>query len=491
LTAIVAGLTGAWSPCGFSMVDTIGSALGDVRRATTLIACATFTIGCLLGGAVTFGGLAFAGHLIGSHAGVTRDVLGATLALAAAIADWRGLRITPQIRRQVPERWRWIMPLPLACGLYGVLLGLGFTTFVLAFATWALAGISFAGGSIAAGIEIGVGFGFGRALPVLFMAPGVRGGQGARRLDDMAAEPRLWLGLRRLDAMGLALCALLMGGSGVSAAQAAALTSATDPSAAGDELAWEQVNGLGMLRSGSGAVVTLPGTFPALGPATVAWYAAGSITVAASPSLVVTTTVPVAHLTALAVSEGWVVYRHLEPDGRESLDGLSLYAPQQSRHLAGPLPAGEIGRPSIDGSAVVFTVDTPTSSVIELTHLPSDTSRILRSSTRDVQLLNPTLRNRRIAYEQTNRCAQELLVGSAERRGGDRVLLTLPSTVARDPGYEQAYEHAYNSGSICPNRRTGPGGSLTLGATAMSGSRVYVTEYPQVVAGARIISVRG
>ena len=28
LTALAAGLTGAWSPCGFSMVDTIGTALG-------------------------------------------------------------------------------------------------------------------------------------------------------------------------------------------------------------------------------------------------------------------------------------------------------------------------------------------------------------------------------------------------------------------------------------------------------------------------------
>ena len=85
----------------------------------------------------------------------------AALALAAAVADWRGLRIAPQIRRQVPERWRWIMPLPLACALYGVLLGLGFTTFVLAFAVWALAGISFAAGEPALGALIGVAFGAG------------------------------------------------------------------------------------------------------------------------------------------------------------------------------------------------------------------------------------------------------------------------------------------------------------------------------------------
>ena len=54
------------------------------------------------------------------------------------------MRIVPQVRRQVPEPWRRVLPLPLAAGLYGVLLGLGFTTFVLSFAVWALAGISFA-----------------------------------------------------------------------------------------------------------------------------------------------------------------------------------------------------------------------------------------------------------------------------------------------------------------------------------------------------------
>ena len=41
------------------------------------------------------------------------------------------------------------MPVPLAAGLYGVLLGLGFTTFILSFAVWALAGISVALGDAA------------------------------------------------------------------------------------------------------------------------------------------------------------------------------------------------------------------------------------------------------------------------------------------------------------------------------------------------------
>jgi hypothetical protein len=115
LTALMAGVTGAWSPCGFSMVETIGTALGDARRSATFIACATFTLGALIGGALTFGGLALVGRLLLDGASGAREGLGACLALAAAVADWRGLRIAPQIRRQVPERWRWTMRLPLAC----------------------------------------------------------------------------------------------------------------------------------------------------------------------------------------------------------------------------------------------------------------------------------------------------------------------------------------------------------------------------------------
>ena len=67
LTALVAGIAGAWSPCGFSMLETIGTGLGDARRGVTATACATFAAGAMLGGALTFGGLALAGSLIPRH----------------------------------------------------------------------------------------------------------------------------------------------------------------------------------------------------------------------------------------------------------------------------------------------------------------------------------------------------------------------------------------------------------------------------------------
>jgi hypothetical protein len=496
LTALVAGLTGAWSPCGFSMVETVGTALGDVREWVRRLACATFLFGCVVGGAVTFAGLAEVGTLVARGDSGAREIAGAALALAAAVADWRGMRIAPQIRRQVPESWRWRMPLPVTCALYGVLLGLGFTTFVLAFATWALAGVSFASASPLTGLAIGLAFGLGRALPVLWIGPRLAGGreEGERMLDGMAREPRLWLGLRRLDALGLGLCALLMSGAATASAAIPAssrvvVASASDPSASEGALAWEELGGMGMLQVGSGPASGLPGSFPAVGPATVAWYGAGTITVASLPSLTVRATVPVPAISALAVSEGWVVYRADEADGRESLLAASLYAPELSRHLAGPLPAGEIGRPSLDGSAVVFTIDTGLGSEIELSHLASGRSGIVRASNPEVELSNPSLLDGRLVYEWADRCVQQLRLGPADTPVGDRVLLSVPSNATRDQGYEESYEHAYNTASTCPNRGVGPGGRLRLGTTAMSGSLIYFTEVYEDPAGARIVSL--
>jgi hypothetical protein len=504
VTALVAGVTGAWSPCGFSMVDTIGGALGDVRRAATIAASVTFALGTLIGGAVTFGGLAALGSLAGHGFTGLREGLGAALALAAAIADWRGVKIAPQIRRQVPERWRWTLPLPLACALYGILLGLGFTTFVLAFAVWALAGISFAAGDPLLGVLIGVAFGAGRALPVLWMAPGLRRGHGAQRLDEMAAEPRLWLGLRRLDALGLGLCALALALGGVSAS-AATIVRASDPSVAGDALVWQQLGGGGLLSLAGAQARPLPGAHPALGGSTIAWAGLGTITIADRGSLQPRLTLAASGVNALAVSDTWVVYRDQDAAGAEHLIAVSLTTPATKRYLAGSRLAGQVGRPSLDGANAVFTVDTPRRSAIELVNLTNGHKRTLRAAGHGAAFFYPSLLGGGLLFEQVTRCAQQLRIGATLRAGTsvraarvdviararsrrERVLLSLPSTVSRDPGYQGGYTHAYNSASGCGNRGTGQGGSTLLGSTALGQSRAYVT-LTGPAGDARIVSV--
>ncbi len=487
LTALVAGVTGAWSPCGFSMVDTIGTALGDPRRSATLLACTTFTFGAIAGGALTFGGLASVGELIGHDADGAREALGVGIALAAAIADWRGVKIAPQIRRQVPERWRWTMPLPLACGLYGFLLGLGFTTFVLAFAVWALAGVSFAAGSPLVGLLIGCAFGIGRALPIVWMAPGLRDEHGgARPLEGMATEPRLWLGLRRLDALGLCLCALFLSGA---VATAAGLPASTDPSAAAGELAWQQLDGPGMLRLQSGRTSPLPGDYPALSQSLIAWQSANQLTVADRATMAVKATFPVAQLSALAISDGWVVYRAPVATGTESLFGIALPTPAQPPRLIVSGSTGSIGRPGLDGSTVVFALNTPHRAAIEAVNLVSGARHTLRSAHSGATFANPSLLRGRLLYERVDRCSQELRIGARATQGHDRILLRLPSTVRRDPGYQRGYEHAYNGASLCRDRGARRGGKTRLGATALTRSAVYVTEIPTNPTRASIVTL--
>jgi hypothetical protein len=129
-------------------------------------------------------------------------------AAAAAAADARGLRTAPQVRRQVPEAWRRVLPVPLAAAGYGVLLGLGFTTFILSFAVWALAGASIALGDPALGVGIGLAFGAGRALPVIVLAPA---GPATRVCAAMCERPAILRALRRVDAAALLACALALG----------------------------------------------------------------------------------------------------------------------------------------------------------------------------------------------------------------------------------------------------------------------------------------
>lgn len=203
--AAAAGLTGAWSPCGFSMVETLAPQGYAGRLRVTAAACATFAAGALAGGVVTFGGLALVGQALGAG-GPGALAVAAAVALAAAIGEARGTRIVPQVRRQVPESWRRRLPVPLAAGLYGVLLGLGFTTFILTFAVWALAGVCVAVGDPALGLAVGLAFGAGRLLPVVVLAPV---GGGALHAA-MAERPRILRSLRAVDAVAMAACAVAL-----------------------------------------------------------------------------------------------------------------------------------------------------------------------------------------------------------------------------------------------------------------------------------------
>jgi len=457
--ALAAGITGAWSPCGLSMVETLGPQGYAGRLRTTLVACVTFSLGAVAGGVATFGGLA----LLGAALGAGSAGAAALVALAAAAGEARGLRIVPQVRRQVPEGWRRTLPVPLAAGLYGVLLGLGFTTFILSFAVWALAGIAVALGDPALGLAIGVAFGVGRALPVVALAPG---GSGA----PMAERPEVLRALRRIDAVALVACAVALGAAPAQAAAAIAARGASDPSADGTLLAWHRPGGQPGLLAGA----PLPGTRPALGGGLVAWLEPGAVVVRDVVRLRAGAT------DALAVSAGWVAWREQVLLGRDALVAAPLGTGEGPRQVALAGAEEELGRPALAGGVLAFHVAGARGSRIESIDLATGARTVLREE-RGAQLTNPALHGDALLYVRATSARQQLRIGPRLPRPAarDRALYGTVATARRDRGHEPGERHHRHGhprpGPAQPRR----GVADTLWTTALGDRHAWVTRLRQ------------
>jgi hypothetical protein len=473
--ALAAGVTGAWSPCGFSMVETLAPAGYAGRLRTTLLACATFTAGALVGGVITFGGLGLLGEALGAG-GTGAAAVAAVIAVAAAIGEARGVRIVPQVRRQVPESWRRILPVPLAAGLYGVLLGLGFTTFILTFAVWALAAVSVALGDPALGAVLGLAFGAGRALPVIALAPIAESDRGNAAHAAMAERPAILRGLRAADAVALAACAVAM--VGVAPAQAASLVaaSASGPASAGDLFAFQRPGGTGYL-SRPDATIALPGRDPALGPGLVGWRDAQSRIVLAPPD----TLTPVAGYDApgagaFAFSDQWVVWLA----GGRQLIAQPRDATVPPRIVVQASGSQQLGRPSIVGATVVFHRAGRAGAQIRLLDLATGQERLVRSEPRAL-LSNPSFDGRELLYVRSTYTRQELRLGSAalRRTTSDRVLYRTTPTARRDASHEPGrHRHSvgYPHGKPPPLAPRPPAGVVdTLWTTALGPADAFVT----------------
>ena len=500
-TAFAAGVTGAWSPCGFSMVETLGGARERVGARTVRTSCATFALGALAGGAITFTLLGWLGALLGGARSTAALSAAVAIALAAALGEALGVRVVPQIRRQVPEPWRRTLPLPLAAGLYGILLGLGFTTFVLTLAVWALAGIAVAVGSLHAGLLIGLGFGAGRALPVVLMAP--RYATLGQRLElAMAERPALLRRLRLADGALLAALAIafLASGSASAARMQFVARGATDPSRGeGGALAWERLGGAGAVVVAGDARSELPAQQVAVGGRWVATRSGRRLTVADRASGAVTFATDVPGASQLAVSARWLVWRAPRRGGGDGLWAVGLPGPTGSAATVARLVAGGVGRaasisrPALSGDRLVYATATTGVSRIVLVNLAAGGHRTVLAS-RTLQLSQPSLAGDRLLFVQSSYCAQRLRLTSIRDPRRARVLLTLGATAQRDAGHEPGYTSQGSEASRCPAgtpHRT----DTVLWTTALAGRAAYVTLLRPSSAGgasaaARIVRVR-
>lgn len=448
LAALLVGATGTWSPCGFSMIETIGPTGHTGGLRTTLAACATFAPFAVLGAIATFVALAWLGSVLHGAGDTIAYVLAAVIALAAAVAEARGLRIVPQVRRQLPIGWRSSAPMPVAAAGYGILLGLGFTTFILSYGVWALMGVSLAIGEPTVGVALGLGFGLGRALPIVVLAPLADRPSGERACEAMAMRSGLYRGARLADAAALGLVALALAGNAQAQGSKQGIPAAFDPSASGPLLAYERANGEAILRRGDGSEERLPGTDPAVGGSRVAVVKADGITLLDRKDLRPVTQIPAGAADAVAVSSRWLAWRARRGQ-QDVLLAVSIANPANPgpiRQVASARTPSQLGRPSLSGGTVAYAVAKQRKNHLVLARLGAKKGierRTVRSSRLEA-LSNPAIRGSEIAFVQTTADLQRVRVAGLGAGDGQ--------TVYRRP--------------------TGRG---TLWSLALDGERLYVT----------------
>jgi MFS family permease len=470
--AFVAGVAGSWSPCGLSMVDTLAPEACGGRRRTSVVGALAFAGGALIGGVATFGGLAVLGDALGAGGGAAAAIAAACLVVAAA-GDAGGRRIVPQVRRQVPESWRRVLPVPLAAALYGVLLGLGFTTFVLSFATWGLAAVCLAVGTPATGVLVGLAFGLGRAVPVGVLAPLQDRDPYAAAAAAMAERPLVLRGLRAGAAALLVAAAASLAVSPPAARAAAEQLAAParDPSAADGLVAWQE-DGHGILLR-DGERFALPGTHPVVGGGYVAFVMDDLAVVSDSTTFETRFVYPVPLATGLAVSDTHLVWRAPDATGRDVIYAHDLAAtePVADVTVAAAKRGETLGRPVLDGTTVVYDVQSPAVSRIREYDLAARTGFTLRSAT-EALLLAPSMSDGRLMYVRSTATRQRVILGRTE------VYSTTP-TARRDRGYEPGHEPHRQGypGRRRPDEPARPpaGVTVTLWSTAFDDDTAYVT----------------
>ena len=425
--ALLIGATGTFSPCGLSVVETIGPTGHRGGRRTTIAACAAFMPGAIAGGLITFGALAGLGELVHGAGGRATYLVAAGLAAVAAVLEARGVRVVPQIRRQVPEHWRRVMPMPLASALYGVLLGLGFTTFVLSFGVWALAGISFAIGDPALGLLVGGCFGLGRGIPIVALAPLAGSPAGIRANELMCEHPGVYRGLRRGDAAVLAAAALaLVAVPGSAGARGVAAGGAADPAATGDSLAFERLGGAAVLRRG-GVDQTLGGSDPAVGGRFVATLSGDSVRLLGRNTLGQVALVAAPGADAIAVSSGWLAYRAPRPGGGDGIFARNISnpaAPGPVRKVASVGGGGRLSAPGVDGTSLIYAVARGGGSRVVQRVLGTRKRRTLVRSGR-LLLYSPAIKGRSFLYTRTDARRSRLMIRRVNKRGPGKVLYSL------------------------------------------------------------------
>ena len=370
------------------MLETFTPAVCGSRK-RQIVAQALFTGAAV----VTAAALGLALGLVGSLLGARQAVLAAAaLALLAAAREAGLVRFAlPQARRQVPERWRFELPLPVWATGYGAGLGAGLFTFQPVSTFWvACAGALALARPVPAAICFSL-YGAGRAVMVVWP----RRGAG----DPTVAVERLTRrrgALLRANAVALVACAVLLGLAPAAGGATLVVRQAIDPTVSGNVLAFATQAGEVVVRPAAGPDVVYPDAWqPALSGQYLAYVDDQGIRVVRWQDGTQVARIDDVQASRPALDWPDVAYVRRGTERRRVI--LRDLASGETKRAANVALNVDLGRPSLrHGRLAWHTVSRRVSRIVVLT-LSTGTRRTI-ARTKIGRLTNPSLNQARVIW---------------------------------------------------------------------------------------------
>jgi hypothetical protein len=351
--------------------------------------------------------------LVGGALGAERAVLvAAAVALVAAAREAGLLHFPlPQARRQVPERWRFELPLPVWATGYGAGLGAGMFTFQPVSTFWVACAAALA---LARPLPAALCFslyGAGRALMVVW--PRRRAGDPSAAVERLTGRRRTLL---RANAIALVVCGILLA---LAPAAGGALFAqrALDPSASGHAVAFARQSGVVVVRPPSGPdVVFRNASQPALSGRYLAYVDSRGIRVVRwrNGEQVARLTYHIARRPAL----DWPRIAFVRRDPNRKRLVLRNFETGNMDVIASVRPRSDLGRPSLRHGRLAWHTVSRKRSRIKVLRL-SNGARQTVARTRIGRLSAPSLYYRKVIWVDARSGVTRLKqawIGSRKRR---------------------------------------------------------------------------
>ena len=373
------------------MIETITPA-GCGSRNRYRLALAAFAAGALVASALLGALLGLFGEAIGAGRAVL--LVAAIAGLGAAREAGLARFSLPQVRRQVPERWHFELPLPLWSAGYGAGLGLGFLTFQPVATFWVAVAAALALGRPLAAAACFSLYGLGRALMVAVPRRPDRDVTGV--VERLLARGTL---VRRLNALALAACAVLLVAAPAAGAEDLPLGAGDelDPARSGRVVAYtKRASGVTsvVVRVSAQEEHTYPGRSPSLDGALLAYADGRSVRVIRWETGQEVARIADASRPALEWPR--VVFRRDYPDGTKRLYVRNLQTGVRWR-LAAARARVDIGRATIAAGRIAWHVAGRRGSAITV-HLLADARKYTFRRSRIALLAYPSLSSRYVAW---------------------------------------------------------------------------------------------